>query len=337
MLPTRGVEQRPEGVLDRSREAGQVKRITFWQGVDMQLVPAKPEAHHLIPVLLVLLGSSAPGVRAEEPLPGKVSRAANGRAAPVEKPATPAATTEKPAAPAEKTYHFEFRNKPWRQVLEWFADQTGLKMISNNCPSDTFTFIPPQGKLYTIPEIVDIVNEALLAHASKEQYVLIRRTQTFTLVPANQKIDPLLLQRVSVADLPRRGQTEIVSVVVPLATLVAADVEPTIKKLLSPFGEAVAIDQANQLVLQDTVASLNQTLKIIRSIEDTEKGAETFVYDCKYIKAQEAERILKRTPGRRPTAVEGAAPPGHSHPWAARHPSSSRGRSDQVRHALHQQ
>ena len=85
---------------------------------------------------------------------------------------------------------------------------------------------------------------------------------------------------------------------VPLKTLVAAEVEPTIKKLLSPSGKTVAIEQANQLLLEDTVASLNQVIKTIRSIEDNEKGqGDTYVHECKYIKAQEAERILKELLG----------------------------------------
>jgi type II secretory pathway component GspD/PulD (secretin) len=50
--------------------------------------------------------------------------------------------------------------------------------------------------------------------------------------------------------------------------------------------------------LEDTVASLNQVLKTIRSIEDNEKGqADTVAHECKYIKAQDAERILKELLG----------------------------------------
>jgi len=93
---------------------------------------------------------------------------------------TPAKTVEK----VEKRMAFEMRAKPWSQVFEWLSDQTGLPFISSHAaPTGTFNFINPrvggQPRTYTIPEVIDIINEGLISH----KYVLIRRPSSFTVVP----------------------------------------------------------------------------------------------------------------------------------------------------------
>src|SRR5262249_35027972 len=157
-----------------------------------------------------------------------------------------------PAKPAEKTISFEFRDKPWGSVLEWLRDVSNLPIISPYKPTGSFTFIPPKGKSYTLPEVVDILNEGLVS----QKYVLIRREQSFTLVPADEKIDPALLPRVTVAELNDHGKTEMVSVVVPLASLNADEFKDEAKKMMGPFGEVVPLTQANKLLLQDTVGNI---------------------------------------------------------------------------------
>src|SRR5262245_22681250 len=96
-------------------------------------------------------------------------------------------------------YHFEMRQKPWREVLEWLADRTQLAFIGVHIPTGTFTFVPPKGKQYTIGQIIDIVNEGLLTTDNTQKYILIRREHSFTLVPASEAIDPAIVPHVSLA------------------------------------------------------------------------------------------------------------------------------------------
>jgi type II secretion system protein D len=207
---------------------------------------------------------------------------------------TVARTLASPAQAAEKTLAFEMRDKPWSSVLEWLSDQTGLPVITTYKPTGTFNFISPKKQQYTIPEIIDILNEALLA----QKYLLIRRDQSFTLVPADEKIDPAILPRVRVDDLGHRGNTEMVSVVLPLTSLVAEDLATEVKKMMGPFGEVVAMAKANQLVLQDTVGNVKRIVKTIKDIEENEKGqAESFSHTCRYIKSRDAEQILTKLLG----------------------------------------
>jgi type II secretion system protein D len=188
-----------------------------------------------------------------------------------------------------KTVAFEMRDKPWSSVLEWLSDQTGLPVITSYKPTGTFSFIDPKKKEYTIPEIIDILNEGLL----EKKFVLIRRERSFTIVPADEKIPPDYLPRIRLEDLEGHGNTEIAQIVLPLTSLVAEDLQPEVKKMMGPFGEAVAMAKANQLILTDTVGNLKRVCKTIKDIEETEnQGKETFSHVCRYIKARDAEKNL---------------------------------------------
>src|SRR5205823_13533554 len=112
----------------------------------------------------------------------------------------------KPAG--EKRVKFEFNNKRWNEVFEWLSDQTGLPLASSIKPTGSFTFIAPKGSVgatqgYTIPEVIDIVNEVLL----QQKYLLIRRDATFIIIPADEKPDPLVVPHVRAEDLLSRGNS----------------------------------------------------------------------------------------------------------------------------------
>src|SRR5581483_10463370 len=107
-------------------------------------------------------------------------------AAAADDPAKPGKPGDKPAPgkPAEKLkeYSFSFDKQPWQKVVEWFADTSGLAFTGSVVPTGTFNFLPPKVdggvKKYTIPEIIDNINEALEAQGSSQKYVLIRKGQT---------------------------------------------------------------------------------------------------------------------------------------------------------------
>ena len=69
---------------------------------------------------------------------------------------------DKKAPPAEKSFTFEMRDKPWMGVFEFLTDKTGRHFISGDAPTGTFNFIGQRGRKYTIPQIIDIINDGLL-------------------------------------------------------------------------------------------------------------------------------------------------------------------------------
>ncbi len=219
-----------------------------------------------------------------------------------EAPAKPA-----PAAkPGVETYTFTFDNKPWSQVIEWFADTTGLAFVGNHKPAGTFTFLPPKVngtlKKYTVGEVIDLLNEALQVNSTTKRYMLIRRAQTFTLVPADDKIPRDLIATVDVADLPRRGKTEIVRVNVPVEGGDVEELVPKLKLMMTQLGDAVGIPANNHVVLVDTVGSLTEVLKTIRTLSDkSTEAANRYTHQCKYIKVREGERVVRELFGLPPT------------------------------------
>ncbi len=162
--------------------------------------------------------------------------------------------------PAEKRYTFSMKNVPWKDVIDWFADQSGLAFAGAFKPTGTFTFNSPRGKEYTIPEIVDILNESLMA----QKYILITRSQTFTIWPADEKLPDIGKHSVSIEDLPKHGKTEVVRVDVRLKSGKATDMAPELRKQMSAWGDAIPIEETNQLILVDTVANLREIIKTLQ-------------------------------------------------------------------------
>jgi type II secretory pathway component GspD/PulD (secretin) len=169
--------------------------------------------------------------------------------------------------PEERRFQFEIRNKPWAATFAWLADNAQLPFVAGAQPTGTFNFVPANGdKQYSLGEIIDILNEALIPR----KFVLLRRPTSITLLPADERIDPTMVPRVSIDELGRRGKTEIVSVLLPVKTVQAKDFAPEIKKLLGPFGEVIALAKANQLVVQDAAGNLRRVIETVQAIEERE-------------------------------------------------------------------
>lgn len=199
------------------------------------------------------------------------------------------------AVPKEKTYIVEFRNKPWAGIFEWLVDQTGLPLIGDNQPpTGVFNYIAPRTglkpKQYTLSEVVDILNEGLIT----KKYILLRRPAAWQLVPADEKIPSELVPKVLVEDLDKHGNSEIVQIVYTLKTLNADEFAPEAKKMMGNFSEVAVLSRSNQLVLQDTVGSLKRLMKLVDDIESSDSGqAETFSHKCLYVRARDAEQVLR--------------------------------------------
>ena len=136
----------------------------------------------------------------------------------------------------------------------------------------TLTFIPPKGKKFTLTEITDILNETLLSQ--KDKYILIRRAASFTVLPADEKVDPTFVPRVGLDDLDKRGKYELVSVVLSLTNLQAKEIAPDIRKMMGPFGDVTILEKSNQLVMQDMAGNLRvlrQTIKDMAALAAEKK------------------------------------------------------------------
>ncbi len=160
----------------------------------------------------------------------------------------------------EKTCSFRFEKAPWHDVFVWYARETGLRRVGEELPTGTFTFAPPKpDQTYTLTEMTDILNETLLA----QKWLLIRGEKSFTVVPADEKVDPKLAPVVELNDLAKRGRTEYVAIRITAPAGAAADFVDPILKLLSPFGQVEALPRGNVLVIRGTAGNLQQIVKTL--------------------------------------------------------------------------
>ncbi len=247
----------------------------------MRAVPASAGRSLLLAAVLVAVGgwSASEGVAQQ----GNKGNQGDKKAGP------------EPGAKTEKTYQIKMEGKPWAAVFSWLSDETGLNVVRSFTPTGTFTFTSPAGKRFTLPELVDIINEGLLSNESTQRYLLIRRDRNFTLVRADEKINPDLLPKVSPADLDSHGNTEIVQCNVTLLSMDAETNAPKFKKLMGDFAEVIPMP-GNRLVLQGTVGNIKIVLK---EIDESEKGnaATSYSHKCKWVQARDAERMLRRLLG----------------------------------------
>lgn len=183
---------------------------------------------------------------------------------------TPIVNTDKPAkGPTEKLYTFEWRSKPWNQVLEWLVEQTGYQFTGSIQPQGSFTFIgnPKGSNKLTLDQVIDTLNRSLLA----QKFLIIRKGEEFTIIPSDEKADPSLFERIPESELEKHGNTEIVSVVLQFNSTVADDAASLATKMKSPFGEVQAL-KGNHILVQDTVGNVKRIRKTIRDIEGFEGG-----------------------------------------------------------------
>lgn len=201
----------------------------------------------------------------------------------------------------QKKILFEMRDVPWTNVLEWLSNQTGLPVISSYRPTGTVNFIPPRTsdgpQKYTIPQVVDILNEMLQTQPNNN-YILLRRQASFTLWPADKQIPPEIVPRVATEELADRGRTEIVSVLVQLEKLIAADLAPELKQKIGVYGEVVALSQSNQLLMQGKAGILQRIVHDLQSMESSHSGqSQTYTHKCKYIRASDAAAQIEKLLG----------------------------------------
>jgi hypothetical protein len=169
-----------------------------------------------------------------------------------------------------KTVKVAFDNTPWRKVFEWLTELTGKPVITNFQPTGPLTFQGPPGKEYTIPEVIDIINEGLLPY----KFQMIQRPRSFSLVPADEKINPVVLYRVRLPDLAKHGKTELVSLTLPLMGLEAGDIVPVVEGMVGPSGDVSSMTEQCRctLIVCDTVGNLE---RIVKRIDDLERKAQS--------------------------------------------------------------
>jgi len=184
----------------------------------------------------------------------------SGQGRPVTSP-PPSVVREPRLEPAEGL-RFNFRFAPWRDVIEWFADQAAMSLQANRIPTGTLNLV--DGQLYTPTEALDILNSFLLW----QDYSLLRRGRVLFVVYLPDGIPPNLLEPITPEELDERGRYEITRCVFNLNRTTPDIIEAEIRGYLGPQGSSVILPRSQQIVVTETGGTLRTIRDMIRRIDD---------------------------------------------------------------------
>lgn len=209
-----------------------------------------------------------------------------------------------PGKKAEKI-RFQFRFQPWKDVLDWFAQQADLSLVMDTLPQGTFNY--HDTREYTPTEAIDLLNSVLLTKG----YTLVRRDRMLMLINIEDGVPANLVATVPVESLDGKGEFELVSVLFDLRKLRPEDVEPEVRKLLGPQGSVVAIAKSQQLFVTDTAGRLRAVRSVLKRMEGPEGALPPglLTFDLKSTRPESVLPILRQLleiPEEKPAAVDGS-------------------------------
>jgi hypothetical protein len=188
---------------------------------------------------------------------------------------------------------FRFDDGTWTDVFERISYLTELPFISSCRPTGSFRNIPPsrggRDKLYTVEEMIDLVNEIL----EPQNYVVLRRQASLTVLAADEAIDPTLVRAMGIEDLPKLGKSELAKITYPLEHVSADDIAPIAKKWAGRCGQVIPMKDVNRLVLVDSARNLCLMLTALRERADPSLCA-LWSHPCRHAKAAEVAAKLHR-------------------------------------------
>ncbi|QDU27432.1 Bacterial type II/III secretion system short domain protein [Anatilimnocola aggregata] len=166
------------------------------------------------------------------------------------------------AADGDVKLKFQFRYAPWKEVIEWFAEQSDFSLVSDIYPTGTFNY--SDTRAYTPAQALDLLNSVLLTKG----YRLIRKERMLFLLNSEDELPDTFAPRILESELEKRGDFEIVQCLFQLTKITAEEAEAEIKKLIGVHGKIVVLSKARQLVITEAVGTLRLIRNAIQSIEN---------------------------------------------------------------------
>ena len=207
-----------------------------------------------------------------------------------EKPDPPQVATNAPRQIGAKAttpgmLRFSFRYQPWKDVLEWFADEADLSFVLDAAPEGTFNYT--DSREYTPAEAIDVLNSVLLTKG----YTLIRRQRMLMLINLEDGIPPNLISTIPVEELDSKGEYELVSVLFNLEKTNPGELQEELGQMIGPQGSIVPLTKSQQLMVTETAGRLRAIRSVIERIENP-KGEESSTMQAINIEFALADEVL---------------------------------------------
>lgn len=173
-------------------------------------------------------------------------------------------TGDKPVATTPQgsgKIQFSSRFSPWKDTIEWFAEQSDLALIADDVPPGTFNYSDP--KEYTPDEALDLMNGVL----QTKGYILIRKQRMLFLINLENEIPPTLIDTISPEELKGRGQHALVRVAFPLDKMTPEQADAELRPLIGEQGDMKLLSASKQVVITDTVGKLRMIQTAIARVD----------------------------------------------------------------------
>lgn len=192
-----------------------------------------------------------------------------------------------------KKLRFNFRYAPWKDVIEWFADQAELSLQADNVPTGSLNLM--DNNAYTPTEALDVLNSYLLI----KEYTIIRKGKSLFVIFLPDGIPPNLLEPITPNQLDDRGKYELCRCVFSLTRTTPDVVQLEIEKLLGPQGSIVPLPKSQQILVTETAGTLRAIRDIIKKIDDPNdmSSAAIHIIETKNLSADEALGIMRKLLG----------------------------------------
>ena len=243
-----------------------------------------------LPVALLVAQEKAP-VETEKKAPTEAEKPTPAEG---EKPAAAegAKTIPTPGKPVTdhaeaREISFNFSETPWEEIARWLAEIGKKSLLVEAKPSGTFTYF--DNRKYTFNEALDVINSVLLTKG----HILLVRNNFLILADLKEGIPPHLVERADVKDLPKRGRTELVKVLLTLKGLVSDEAKKEFESMSSPYGKIISLPSTNQLLIVDTAQNVQQIVGLIEELEGDEGKADLRAFPLKNVSARDIERVIR--------------------------------------------
>lgn len=159
---------------------------------------------------------------------------------------------------------FSFNGAPWREVLNWLAEESGLALHVSELPSGSFTYSDPER--FSVEEAISRLNLFLIPQG----YSVVRRGQLLSVITLG---DPRSLQQldaiaelVSREELSEKSSNSIVKCMIPLGDIISELAIAELKPLML-MSTPTVLPQSNQLIVVDTASKVRNVFSVIDAMQ----------------------------------------------------------------------
>jgi type II secretory pathway component GspD/PulD (secretin) len=196
-----------------------------------------------------------------------------------------------PISPDARVIQFSFATQPWENVLEWIAELAGMSLQMEVKPTGTFNYINDPNK-YTLGQAIDILNSQLISKG----HILLRKGKYLKVLAFKDGVPPDLIRQIKLDDLHTCGDSEYVTVFLPLKNVSAKAAAEEVKGFASEVGgKIVAQESVNQLMITDLVANIRLMRDYLLQVDAAGDGIKSRyrVFPLKYASAARVEANLR--------------------------------------------